>query len=120
MREKKRPRKPSPQRNKRQSPEDQLDEFLTRGCRCASKCYNQFNRAECVMRRDEANQLSREELNMVVLGQIRAFMSMDSVVGPSHKHAPTQRQMTRVNFFFHLGKRICRNTFMALHGIGKV
>ena len=119
MREKKRPRKPSPQRNKRPSPEDQLDEFLVRGCCCVSKCYQLFDRAEYERRRDEANELSRDELDMVVLGQIMAFTCTDSVVGPSHKHTPTQRRQTRVNFF-HQGKRICRETFLALHGIGKV
>ena len=55
---------------------------------------------------------------MVVLGQIMAFVSMNSVVGPSHKHAPHQRQKTRVKTFYHHGKKICRETFMALHGIG--
>ena len=38
--EKKRPRKSSPQRNKQASPEEQLDEFLTRGC-CLRKQVHQ-------------------------------------------------------------------------------
>ncbi len=71
------------------------------------------------MKRDEANSLTREELDMVVLGQIQAFLCVDDVIGPSHKHTPTQRKITRVNIFFHLGKKICRGTFLALHGIGK-
>ena len=54
---------------------------------------------------------------MVVLGQIMAFVSMDNVVGPSHKHAPSKRQLTRTTFY-HIGKKICRDTFLALHGIG--
>ena len=70
--------------------------------------------------RDEANQLTRDELDMVVLGQIMAFTCMNEVVGPSHHHAPTQRQRARANTFFYHGKKVCRNTFMALHGIGKV
>ena len=114
MREKIRPRKPSPQRSKWPSPEDQLDEFLVRGCCCTSKCYQLFDRAEYERRQDEANALSRDALDMVVLGQIMACTCMDGVVGPSHKHAPTQRQMTRVNCFYHLGKK---DTFLALHGI---
>ena len=56
---------------------------------------------------------------MVVLGQIMAFMAIDTVVGPSHKHAPQQRQLTRVHFC-HLGKKICRDTFLALHAIGNI
>ena len=65
--------------------------------------------------RDEANQLERDTLDMVVMAQIMAFMSVDGIVGPSHKHASHQR----VNAFFHMGKHICRDTFLALHGIGK-
>ena len=118
VKEKKRPRKPSPPRNRRASSDQQLDEFLLRGCRCARECYLQFDREHYCNKRDEANSLSREELDMVVLGQIMAFISMDNVVGPSHKHAPHQRQITRVKTFFHHGRKICRDTFLALHGIG--
>ncbi len=70
------------------------------------------------MKRDEASSLSKEGLDMVVLGQIQAFLAIDDEIGPSHKHTPTQRRMTRVTFY-HLGKKICRATFFALHKIGK-
>ena len=56
-------------------------------------------------KRDEANSLSREELDMVMLRQIMAFISMDNVVDPSHKHAPHQRQMTRVRYSTTKGVR---------------
>ena len=69
--------------------------------------------------RDEANQLERDTLDMVVMAQIMAFLCVDGIVGPSHKHASHQRQALRVNAFFHMGKRICRDTFLALHAIGK-
>lgn len=118
MKEKKRPRKPSPPRTRRPSSEVQLDDFLTRGCRCASRCYKLFDREYYSSTRDEANELTRDELDMVLLGQIMAFVCVDTVVGPSHKHAPTQRQRAVVKTFYHLGKAICRDTFLALHGIG--
>ena len=86
MREKKRPRNPSPERNKQASPDKQLDEFLRRGCCCASRCYQLFYREEYKKRRDEANSMSRDELDMLVLGNIMALASVDDVVGPSHKH----------------------------------
>ena len=59
-----------------------------------------------------------EMLDMVVLGQIQAFTCMDTVVGPSHKHAPHQRQRARAQSLMHAGKRVCRDTFLALHAIG--
>ena len=120
VREKKRPRKPSPQRNKQLSPAEQLDEFLVRGCRCAGKCSEQFDREEYTEWRDEAFAMTRDELDKAVLIQIRCFTSMDDVVGPSHKHMPTQRQRTRAQFFYHAGRKICRDTFLIVNGIGKV
>ena len=117
--EKNRSSKPPTPRRKRPTSAEQLDEFLSRGCGCASNCYALFNRDHYQLKRDEASSLSRKELDMVVLGQIQAFLSMDDVIGPTHKHTPTQRKITRVNTFFHLGKKICRATFLALHGIGK-
>ena len=91
-----------------------------RGCCCASRCSEQFDRAEYVRRRDEAHQLTKDELDLVVLGQIMACTSLDEVVGPSHHHVRTYRLKMRTKIFHHLGKRICRSTFLILHGIGKV
>ena len=117
--EKQRSRKPSTPRRKQPTSVEQLDDFLARGCRCASNCCTFFNKDHYLLKQDEASSLSKEELDMVVLGQIQAFLCMDNTVGPSHKHTPTQRKLTRVNTFYHLGRRICRATFLALHGIGK-
>ncbi len=118
--ERKRSRKPSPVRTKRFTSTEQLDQFLARGCGCATKCSAQFDRDFYLSKRDEASALTREQLDLVVLGQIQAFLSVDEVIGPSHKHTPTQRRTTRVNTFYHLGKKICRGSFLTLHGIGKI
>ena len=69
--------------------------------------------------RDKASALTREVLDMVIIGQIMAFTSLDVVVGPSHKHSPTLRRRLRVKTFYHQGSKICRSTFLTLHGIGK-
>ena len=118
VKEKKRPCKPSPSRSRRPSCDEWLDRFLERGCGCASNCFQQFDREYYCLKRDEANDLSRELLDMVVLGQIQAFTCMENVVGPSHKHAPHQRQRTRVQTLMHAGKRVCKETFLALHTLG--
>ena len=76
----KRSRKPLTPRRKRPTSAEQLDEFLSRGCRCASNCYVLFNRDHYQLKRDEASSLYREELDMVVLGQIQAFLCIDDVV----------------------------------------
>ena len=51
------------------------------------------------IRRDEASALTRDELDMVVLGQIMACMSVSNVVGPSHKHTPHRRVQVKTSFF---------------------
>ena len=73
------------------------------------------------IRRGEAREFTKLELDFVILGQLMAFVNFDvsSIVGPSHKHVPTPRQRTRAGIFLHAGKKICRETFLALHGIGK-
>ena len=101
VREKKRPRKPSPVRQKRRTCDAVLDEFLQKGCGCASKCFRTIDEAYYRLMRDEANALTREALDMVIIGQIMAFTSFDVVVGPSHKHSPALRRRLRVKSFFH-------------------
>ena len=44
VKEKKRPRKPSPPRQRRPSSDEWLDRFLERGCGCASNCWKLFDR----------------------------------------------------------------------------
>ncbi len=119
VKERKRSRKPSPARTKRLTSTEQLDQFLARGCGCATKCSAQFDRDFYLSKRDEASALTREQMDLVVLGQIQAFLSVDEVIGPSHKHTPTQRRTTRVNTFYHLGKKICRGTFQFRHALLK-
>ncbi len=94
VKERKRLRKPSPARTKRLTSTEQLDQFLARGCGCATKCSAQFDRDYYLSKRDEASALTREQLDLVVLGQIQAFLSVDEVISPSHKHTPTQRRTT--------------------------
>ena len=117
-----RPRKPSPPRNRQPNMDEKLDAFLAKGCGCkldrGKECYLLFSEDYLYTKRVECSALSREGLDMVILGQIMAFTQSDDVVGPSHKHAPTNRKASRV-MFHHAGKKICALTFLALHGIGK-
>ena len=49
----------------------------------------------------------------------RSWHLHDPVVGLSHKHSPALRRRLRVKAFYHQGSKICRSTFLILHGIGK-
>ena len=119
VREKKRPRKPSPPRARRPPSEEQLDKFLSKGCGCSRSCYLQFERGYYITMREEANAMNKDHLDMFVKGQIVANTSFSDIVGPSHHHVATPRQRARATTFLHLGKRVCRETFLILHGIGK-
>ena len=57
---------------------------------------------------------------MAVMGQAVALTCCDSLTMNSavHWHAPTDRQKTST-LFHHQGHRVCRTTFLFLHGIRK-
>ncbi len=69
--------------------------------------------------RDQCSTLTKDELDLVLLGQIMASIHVSNVVGPTHKHAPTPRKRSRAQFYHH-GRPICKVTFLMLHGIGIV
>ena len=61
--------------------------------------------------------LTRDELDLVLLGQIMAHICNEADIGSrSHKDlSPRLRALVR---FYHLGWPICQKTFFKLHGIG--
>ena len=62
-------------------------------------------------------ELSRNELDFVLLGQIAALLSTSTQTA-SHRPS-TDRKRTTMSFH-HAGQKICRKTFQVLHGIGKL
>ena len=97
--------------------ERKVQEFCERGCGCSlakgRPCSSQFNQEHYCVARANAAELSWGELNMVVMGQVMALTCCDSATMNS---AVRQKSCT---LFHHEGHRICRNTFLFLHGIGK-
>ena len=59
----------------------------------------------------QCKELSRDELDLVLLGQISALLSNQAT---NSKKARQRSNMA----FYHGGVRICRTTFQKLHGIG--
>ena len=67
--------------------------------------------------RGNAAALTWGEMNLVILGQVMALTDC----GPeaySHSHKPKGREKT-TTIFYHHGHRICRATFLFLHGVSK-
>ena len=63
-------------------------------------------------------ELTREELDFVLLGQIMATLSDGPhTTAEKHRHTATECKLTSMAFY-HAGQRICGRTFQWLHGIG--
>ena len=60
-------------------------------------------------------ELSRKELDLVVLGQISSLLSNNT---STKSHRPTTSRQRSSMAFYHRGVRVCRKTFQKLHGIG--
>ena len=64
----------------------------------------------------QCRELTRNELDLVLLGQISALLSSDQDTN-AKKPLPCKRSNMA---FYHGGVRICRITFQKLHGIGTI
>ena len=88
--------------------ERKISEFMESGCGCTmwkkGPCSRMFSREHYQTVRGDAAALSWNELNMTVMGEIMA---------------PTMGSHKYTTIFQHRGRRICRSTFLFLHGLGK-
>ena len=88
--------------------------FLEKGCGCkrnqGKPCYTLFSRDHYESVQMQCSELTRNELDLVLLGQ--ALLSSDPDTAASN-----QRKRSNMAFY-HGGARICRITFQKLHGIG--
>ena len=97
-------------------------DFFTKGCGCAifkdRPCSGMFNYEYIYDFRSQCAELTRAELDMMLLGQLSALTdtSEQSANSLVHRHSPASRQRSYTHFL-HRGKRICRNTFLFLHNI---
>ncbi len=105
--------------SRRKTSDEKLADFLTKGCGCRLECHKFFDAEHYRDVRDQCSTLTREELDLVLLGQIMANIHVCDVVGPQSKHAPSPRQRARLDFRHH-GRKICKITHLVLHGVGKV
>ena len=93
--------------------------FLSQGCKCqlhnGNPCYTLFTASQLSVVRDECRQLSRDEMDMVVMGQLRALCQSDSLTQKT-KAKNTERTRTATLFRFG-GHRICQKMFLFLHAM---
>ena len=97
--------------------ERQITRFLSRGCGCklndGSGCHTLFSESQLRVLRDECMGLSRDEMDMVVMGQLRALCQRDPITQKT-KAKNAERKRTTTLFRFG-GHRICQKTFLFIH-----
>ena len=98
--------------------------FVERTCKCnlaepdGSPCSNQFPVEHYVQTRAQANFLTRDELNLVILGYIQsAALLTTTIIDDRHANPAARNRVTMK--YKHRGVSICRKTFLFLHGVGK-
>ena len=104
--------------------ERKTQQFHEQGCGCkllkSGPCSSLFSVEHYMNMRANAAELSWAELNMVVMGQVVAFTCLDDDVLNSSKYRHAQKGREKCStLFHHQGHRVCRKTFLFLHGIGE-
>ena len=98
------------------------DKFLlvTRGCTLTNgkPCSSLFSREYLIDTRAQSFLLSREQLDILLLGSVASTVCDDDDVGVRSGHRPAKRQRRTIEYM-HKGYHVCRNTFTFLHGVGK-
>ena len=98
-----------------------LDWFSSQGCSCTlgpsnSPCYAQFSRDYYATMREDCAQLTREEKDVLIMGQIMAMSNTSPLTKHSshHRHTSQERKRPRAAYY-HQGKRVCLCTFLFLY-----
>ena len=88
------------------------------GCKWANgkPCSTLFTEEYYVTFRAQASFLTREQLDLVLLGSVMSTVSDGEVTAGRHK--PAKRQRTALTYM-HKGHHLCRSTFNFLYGVGK-
>ena len=112
------------------SSEDQIDPteypdieaFVNTSCGCDlapgnEPCSGLFSVQHYVTLRAQCCLLSKDELDMVLMGSIMSTINNGDHIHDG-RHKPAKRQRVTVNFM-HESHKVCKKTFLFLHGIGK-
>ena len=93
-------------------------EFMAGGCSCnhgpnGSPCHKMLSAVQYHEMRDECRELSRQELDLVIMGELRALTARSS-----RTWRETERVRSHTKFLFS-GQPVCLTTFCFLHCIGR-
>ena len=93
--------------------------FLAAGCSCklanGGPCCKIFSPAQYRSQRDECRELTHDELDLVVMGELRALTQRDPVTQMTKR--PNAERVRSSTHFRAGGHRVCIKTFCFLHSI---
>ena len=101
--------------------DDDLDNFFEKGCGCKKRkdnkqCCTLFKKEDYQNHRDDCRELTCKELDLVILAKIEAHLVESDAI---HNRPATKRIRTTKKFY-HKHNDFCKETFLTLHGIGKL
>ena len=103
----------------RDAEERRVARFLQKGCHCklnaGNPCSSLFTAADLLAARDECRQLTREQRDMMVMGQLRALCQRDENT-QKVKAKNSERQRT-TTLYRYGGHRVCQQVFVFLHAM---
>ena len=88
--------------------EEKVELFMRDGCGCKLNCHQTLGKEAIVARRNDCAELSKQELDLVILGQLGAF----------EKGSTPQSSRLRSSFYMS-GSRVCKRAFLFVHGVGE-
>lgn len=96
--------------------------FSEEGCSCVygpggRPCCQHFSRQQYLDFRAQCAELSHAEMDMVLMGQVMALSESRDLTRHSLTHRKNENRQRGYMFFYHQGLRVCRKTFLFLHGI---
>ncbi len=110
-----------------QTEHDRIQTFLDGGCGCSGHnsivCSERFSPNDVLEFRSDCSEMTRAELDLVILGKLSASMSViGGLVGRLHKHLDTPRIRGHIAYAHQgwpIGWPICSSMFRFLHTVGK-
>ena len=76
-----------------------IDQYLREGCGCSRECSSRFDESFLLKMRSDCAQLTHEQLDLLVMGQLLAVLSCSSDTS-SNKHTPHTRIKKSSQFLF--------------------
>ena len=96
--------------------------FVRNTCGChldkGKPCSSLFPVEHYIQLRAQSSFLTRDELDLTLIGSIMCTVIQDSYVRDG-RHKPSKRRKKTTVSYMHHAHEICKKTFMFLHGIGK-